>query len=53
MIDKKNINSLLNELDSHLKQKSEKREFTIFGSAALIIQNITRADRGTHRYRYG
>lgn len=47
MIDKKNIHTLLRDLDSLLSQKSEKREFTIFGSGALILQNITRDDRGT------
>lgn len=47
MIDKGNIKKLFEELDRVLKGKSQLREFTIFGSGALLIQGISSEYRAT------
>ena len=47
MIDKSNIKRLFEELDRALKSKGQSREFTIFGSGALLIQGIASESRAT------
>lgn len=47
MITNKNISSILDDLDNALGVKKLYREFTIFGSGALLLQNIASKDRAT------
>ncbi len=47
MINQSNIRKLLEELDQALKNKGQQREFTIFGSGALLIQGIASESRAT------
>ena len=47
MIDRKNILNLLKIFDDRLTQNKEKKEFTIFGSASLLLQKIARDTRST------
>jgi hypothetical protein len=47
MIDRNNIHELLKDLDLALSKKGEKRDLTIFGSGALLLQKIARETRRT------
>lgn len=47
MINRKNIHILLARIDECVKKKGENYNIVIFGSGALLVQNICRPDRVT------
>ena len=47
VIDRKNIHNLFVRIDECLKKRGEKHDLIIFGSGALLIQDICRHDRVT------
>lgn len=48
MIKNDNIRSIFELLNEGLKEKNLNREFTIFGSSALLAQNLASSDRATY-----